>query len=66
MTDRAVPAVRGATFADAWRTFRTAIGLGWAIEANWSDPLLFAIYTLAKPLAAAGILIIMFQDITQG
>jgi ABC-2 type transport system permease protein len=63
--DRAAP-VRGATFADAWRSFRTAIGLGWAIEANWSDPLLFAIYTMAKPLAAAGILIVMFQVISQG
>lgn len=57
---------RGANFPDAWRTFRTAIGLGWAIEANWSDPFLFAVYTLAKPLAAAGILVIMFQVITNG
>jgi len=64
MTDRA--AVRGMTFADSWRSFRTAIRLGWAIEANWSDPLLFAIYTMAKPLAAAGILVVMFQVITQG
>jgi ABC-2 type transport system permease protein len=65
VTDRTV-AVRGVTLADAWRSFRTAIGLGWAIEANWSDPFLFAVYTLAKPLAAAGILIVMFQVITQG
>jgi ABC-2 type transport system permease protein len=54
------------TLGDAWRSFRTAIGLGWAIESNWSDPFLFAIYTMAKPLAAAGILIVMFQVITQG
>ena len=65
VTDRAVP-VRGITLADAWRSFRTAIGLGWAIESNWSDPFLFAVYTMAKPLAAAGILIVMFQVITQG
>lgn len=58
--------VRGITFADAWRSFRTAIGLGWAIESNWSDPFLFAVYTMAKPLAAAGILVVMFQIITQG
>ncbi len=58
--------VRGLTFTDAWRSFRTAIGLGWAVEANWSDPLLFFIYTLAKPLAAALILVVMFQVITQG
>jgi ABC-2 type transport system permease protein len=65
VTDRAV-AVRGITLADGWRSFRTAIGLGWAIESNWSDPFLFAVYTMAKPLAAAGILVVMFQVITQG
>ena len=65
VTDRAV-AVRGITVADGWRSFRTAIGLGWAIESNWSDPFLFAVYTMAKPLAAAGILVVMFQVITQG
>ncbi len=65
VTDRTAP-VRGLTLEDAWRSFRTAIGLGWAIESNWSDPFLFAIYTMAKPLAAAGILVVMFQVITQG
>jgi ABC-2 type transport system permease protein len=58
--------VRGVTISDAWRSFRTAIGLGWAVEANWSDPLLFFIYTLAKPLAAALILVVMVQVITGG
>ena len=58
--------VRGVTFPDAWRSFRTAIGLGWAIESNWSDPFLFAIYTMAKPLAAAMILVLMFQVVTGG
>ena len=38
-----VAAVRGVTLADAWRSFRTAVGLGWAVEANWSDPFLFAV-----------------------
>ncbi|MDQ3150115.1 MAG: ABC transporter permease [Chloroflexota bacterium] len=65
VTDRTAPG-RGLTLGDAWRSFRTAIGLGWAIESNWSDPFLFAIYTMAKPLAAAGILVVMFQVITQG
>ena len=58
--------VRGITLADAWRSFRTAVGLGWQVEANWSDPFLFAVYTIAKPLAAAMILVVMFQVITQG
>ncbi len=59
-------AIRGITLADAWRSFRTAIKLGWQIEANWSDPVLFAVYTMAKPLAAAMILVVMFQVITDG
>ena len=58
--------VRGMTAPDAWRSFRTAVGLGWAIESNWSDPFLFAVYTLAKPLAAAMILVVMFQIVTGG
>ena len=65
VTGRAA-SVRGVTLADAWRSFRTAIGLGWAVESNWSDPLLFGIYTLAKPLAAAMILVVMVQVITAG
>jgi len=58
--------VEGLTLRDAWRSFRTAIGLGWAIESNWSDPFLFVVYTIAKPLAAAMILVVMFQVITGG
>ncbi|MCV0403920.1 MAG: ABC transporter permease [Chloroflexi bacterium] len=58
--------VEGLTIPDAWRSFRTAVGLGWAIESNWSDPFLFAVYTIAKPLAAAMILVVMFNVITQG
>jgi ABC-2 type transport system permease protein len=65
MTARA-RSIRGVTLTDAWRSFRTAIGLGWAVESNWSDPFLFAIYTIAKPLAAALILVVMFQVITGG
>ncbi len=65
VTERAKP-VRGMDLGDAWRSFHTAIRLGWAIEANWSDPFLFAVYTVAKPLAAAMILVVMFQIITGG
>lgn len=67
MTEATAPrTVHDPSLRDAWQTFRTAIGLGWAIEANWSDPFLFSIYTIAKPLAAAGILVVMFQVITGG
>ena len=43
------------------RSFWTAVRLGWQMEANWTDPLLFFIYSVAKPVAAALILVVMLQ-----
>ncbi len=48
-----------------WRSFRLATWLGWQIESNWTDPFLFAIYSLIKPLSSAAILVIMYSVITQ-
>jgi ABC-2 type transport system permease protein len=48
------------------RSFFTAAWLGWQIESNWTDPFLFAVYSLAKPLASAGILVVMYSVITAG
>lgn len=48
------------------RSFRTATWLGWQIESNWTDPLLFAIYSIIKPLASAAILVVMYGVITRG
>jgi ABC-2 type transport system permease protein len=48
------------------RGFKTAAWLGWEIESNWTDPFLFAVYSLAKPLASAGILVVMYSIITAG
>ncbi len=50
----------------AWTGFRTALRLGWAVEANWTDPLLFGIYALARPLSAALILVLIYTVITGG
>jgi ABC-2 type transport system permease protein len=47
-------------------TWRTAVRLGWAIESNWADPLLFLIYSVAKPVAAVLMLVVMLQIITDG
>ena len=47
------------------RSFTTATWLGWQIESNWTDPFLFAIYSIAKPLAGAAILVVMYSIITQ-
>ena len=48
------------------RTFRIAAWLGWQIESNWTDPFLFAVYSIAKPLAGAAILVVMYSIITNG
>ena len=50
----------------SWRSFRMAAWLGWVIESNWTDPFLFAIYSIVKPLSGAAILVIMYGIITQG
>jgi len=40
------------------RTIKQAIWVGWKVETNWADPLIFAIYYLIRPLA--GLLIVGF------
>jgi ABC-2 type transport system permease protein len=62
--DRFDPArARGRGTVDLLRSFRTAASLGWKMEANWTDPLLFFIYSVAKPVASALILVFMLQVI---
>lgn len=51
--------------ATAWRSFRTAAWLGWKIESNWTDPFLFAVYSVVKPLGAAMILVVMYGVISR-
>jgi ABC-2 type transport system permease protein len=51
---------------DGWRAFRTAARLGWQMEANWTDPFLFFIYSVAKPISAALILVVMLDIISGG
>lgn len=56
----------GRGFEEAVRSFRVATWLGWQIESNWADPLVFAIYSLVKPLAGALILVFMYAVIAKG
>ena len=49
-----------------WTSFRMATWLGWQIESNWTDPFLFAIYSIIKPLAGAAILVVMYSIINHG
>lgn len=48
------------------RSLRMAAWLGWQIESNWAAPFLFAIYSIAKPVAGALILVLMYMVIAQG
>jgi ABC-2 type transport system permease protein len=43
-----------------WRTFKTAAWLGWQMESNWTQPFLFATYSILKPIAATMILVLMY------
>ena len=52
--------------AHAWRGYRTAVRLGWETEANWTDPLIFFTYSVAKPVAAALMLVFMLEVISAG
>lgn len=45
------------------RGFITSVRLGWQMEANWTDPLLFLIYSVAKPVSSALILVFMLEVI---
>jgi len=57
---------RGQDLRDHWQGFRTAAVLGWQTEGNWTDPVLFFIYSVAKPLSAALILVVMLDIISGG
>jgi ABC-2 type transport system permease protein len=57
------PATRA---SESWRSFRMATWLGWQIESNWTDPFLFAVYSIVKPLSGAAILVVMYGVITLG
>lgn len=61
------PAVKASRLAALpRRSFLTAAWLGWQIESNWADPFLFAVYSIVKPLAGAGILVVMYSIISKG
>lgn len=59
-------AVRESPVKRWWRVLRVSYWLGWQIETNWTDPLLFFIYSLAKPLGGVLILVFMYFVVAQG
>ncbi len=45
---------------DTVRAFKDSIWLGWKIDANWTDPWLFAVYSVIRPIADMLIVIYLF------
>jgi ABC-2 type transport system permease protein len=50
-------------WAENWRTFKVAARLGWQVESNWADPLVFLSVAVVRPLATALILVLMYTVI---
>ncbi len=48
------------------RPLRASAWLGLQIESNWSDPMVFAVYVLARPLATSLILLAMYKVVIGG
>ncbi len=48
-----------------WTTLRVSYWLGWQIESNWTDPFLFFVYSIARPLGSALILVFMFYVVAR-
>jgi ABC-2 type transport system permease protein len=42
------------------RTLKNAAWLGWQMESNWTNPWLFALYSVVKPISATLILVFMY------
>jgi len=51
---------------DNLRTIKLSSWLGWAMESNWADPFLFAIYSVIRPIASSLILVFMYMVVTGG
>ncbi len=43
-----------------WNTFKVAAWLGWEMDSNWTEPWLFIVYSIIKPIAATFILVLMY------
>lgn len=43
------------------RSFKTAAWLGWQVESNWTDPLLFFAFSVLKPVSSVLILVFMYN-----
>lgn len=47
------------------RTFLPAAWLGWQVESNWTDPFVFFVFSILKPIASVMILVFMYQAVSR-
>jgi ABC-2 type transport system permease protein len=47
------------------RSFLPATWLGWQVESNWTDPVLFLIYSAVRPVAGVLILVFMYRAVAK-
>jgi len=45
------------------QTLKWSAWLGWQMESNWTDPFLFMVYSIFKPIAGSLILVVMYSII---
>jgi ABC-2 type transport system permease protein len=62
----ATQTIKTTTWRESARSLRVATWLGWQIESNWTEPFLFAVYSIAKPVAGAMILVVMYLIVSGG
>jgi ABC-2 type transport system permease protein len=42
------------------KTFKSSAWLGWEMESNWANPFLFALYSIARPIAGIFLVVLMY------
>lgn len=47
------------------RSLSPAAWLGWQVESNWTDPFLFLVFSVVKPVAGVLILVFMYRAVAQ-
>jgi ABC-2 type transport system permease protein len=47
------------------RSFLPAAWLGWQVESNWTDPYLFLVFSILKPIASVLILVFMYSAVSR-
>jgi ABC-2 type transport system permease protein len=53
-----------ARLAPPGRAFAASVRLGWEVSSNWTQPLVFVIYSILRPLSSALILVVIYTFVT--